>query len=337
MRDLIVNGMKNEHPLKLVVQIPAYNEEKSIANVIKEIPREIKGISEVKILVIDDGSKDQTLQVAKSAGADYIARNKVNLGLGRTFKKGIETALKLGADIIVNIDADVQFNPNDIEKLIHPIMNNEADMVTCSRFLNPELTKNMPWIKKWGNRRFTKLVSRITGKKFTDCQCGFRSYSREAALRIYINNGFTYTQEVFIDLVEKGLKIKEIPLEVRYFKKRKSIISGDLRRYGFKSLGIIGKATRDTQPMTFFGMPGLILLSLGLIGGLYSLTYWLIHHATTPIKTLFNVSVFFATFGAVLIVFALIADMLKRIKNIEEEVLYRIKKQELEGKGNKNK
>ena len=325
MIDIINGGMKK---LKLIVMIPPYNEEKNIGKVIKEIPRKIDNIEKVEVLVIDDGSSDKTAEEARKAGAEHVYKQKENNGLGNNFKKGIERALKLGADIIVNIDADGQFNPRDIKKLIEPIMDGEADMVTGSRFLKGSKTYNMPPIKIWGNRRFTKLINRITKKKYTDTQCGFRAYSREAALRLNLQGKFTYTQEVFIDLVEKGMRIKEIPIETTYFSNRKSIISGDLRRYGFKSLGIIAKATRDTQPLTFFGMPALIVFALGFIGGGSSFIYWLITSTTTPVRTLFNVSVFFMIFGLVLGILALVADMLKSIKSNQDEILYRLKKSE---------
>ena len=143
---------------------------------------------------------------------------------------------------------------------------------------------------------------------------------------------FTYTQEVFIDLVEKGLRIKELPLEVRYFKERKSHISGQLRRYAFKSIGIILKATRDTQPLSFFGLPGLVLFSLGFLGGAYSFWYWLTHLMTTPVRTLFSISVFLMVFGISLAILGLLADMLKTIHTTQEEILYKLKKKEFERK-----
>ena len=170
--------------LKVIVMSPAYNEAENIAKVIKGVPREIRGVGEVKVMVIDDHSSDGTAMVAKNAGADYVFRQKQRSGLGATFKKGIDIALRLGADIIVNIDGDGQFNSKDIPKLIAPILENEADMVTCSRFLQPEMTKNMPWSKRWGNKRFSNLISRITGEKFSDTQCGVRAFSRGAALRL---------------------------------------------------------------------------------------------------------------------------------------------------------
>lgn len=319
--------------LKVIVMIPAYNEAQTIAKVIHAVPREISGVESVKVMVMDDHSTDNTSEVAKEAGADYIFRQKQNSGLGVNFKKGVEVALKLGADIIVNIDGDGQFNAQDIPKLILPIMNNEADMVTCSRFINPEMTKNMPWAKRWGNKRFSNLISDITGEKFTDTQCGFRAYSREAGLRLNLKGRFTYTQEVFIDLVEKGMRIKEVPCEVQYFEGRKSVISngsftGLVKGYGFKSLAIIAKTTRDTQPLTFFGLPALILFLLGFLGGAFSFGYWIIYSATTPVKTLLNVSVFLMTFGAAMGILAMIADMLKTMKTNQDEILYRLKKSE---------
>jgi glycosyltransferase involved in cell wall biosynthesis len=332
----MINSLKQGgKKLKIIVMIPAYNEAANIGRVIKGVPRKINGIAEVEVMVMDDHSSDETSLVAKEAGAEYVFRQKQNVGLGINFKKGIDIALKLGADIIVNIDGDGQFNPKDIEKLVRPILHQEADMVTCSRFLNPEMTKNMPWSKKWGNKRFTNLISRITGEKFTDTQCGFRAYSREAALRLNLKGKFTYTQEVFIDLVEKGMRIKEVPCEVRYFDGRKSAISdggfaGLVKGYGFKSLGIIAKATRDTQPLTFFGFPAAVIFAFGFLGGLFSFVYWLFYHATTPVRTLFNVSVFFMVFGLALGILALIADMLKTIKTSHDEILYRLKRNEVD-------
>ena len=245
------------------------------------------------------------------------------------FRKGIEHALSLDADIIVNIDGDGQFNPKDIEALIRPILNGEAGMVTATRF-STQKPQNMPYIKKWGNRRFTNLISRVTGQHFTDTQCGFRAYSREAALKLNLFGNFTYTQEAFIDLVGKGITVKEVPLTVVYHKDRKSKLTGNLSRYGFKSLGIIARPTRDTQPLTFFGLPGFISFILGVIGGLYTLYFWLINHVTTPVRMLFNVSVFLVIFGISLAILGLLADMLKRISRTQEEVLYHLKKQELD-------
>lgn len=315
---------------KLIVTIPSYNESAKIADVIKNIPRNIDHIDDVKILVSDDGSSDDTVNIAKNNGADIVLAHKQNMGLGKNFQTALQKALHSGADIIVNIDGDGQFDPQDIKKLIVPILKKEAHMVTGSRFTSREQAQRVPIVKRLGNYAFTNLINLITKQKFTDTQCGFRAYSKEAALRLNLFGRFTYTQETFMDLVEKEISIKEIPISVKYFEDRKSHISGNLISYGFKSLGIIANTLRDTQPMTFFGFPGASVFSLGFVGAATSLIYWFINHQTTPIKTLFIVSVFFMTFGLLLIIFGLLADMIKRVKKIQEEILYKLKKKELD-------
>lgn len=314
---------------KLIVLIPTYNEAEKIKQVIESIPRHIDNIDEVLVLLADDGSKDDTVNIAREAGADFIISRKQNLGLGKNFQLGLEKALLKGADIIVNIDGDGQFDPQDIKRLIMPILYKEAEMVTGSRFASREESKRVPFVKRLGNYAFTNLINIITKQKFTDTQCGFRAYSKKAALKLNLYGRFTYTQETFIDLVEKELIIKEIPIAVKYFENRKSHISGNLINYGFKSLAIIANTLRDTQPMTFFGFPGASIFTIGVIGAAMSLMYWIIRHQTTPIKTLLIASVFFMTFGLLLIIFGLLADMIKRVKKNQEEILYKLKKQDL--------
>jgi len=317
--------------VKLIVMIPAFNEEGVIANVIRNIPRNVSSIKSVEVLVMDDKSTDNTVKVSKNAGADYVITNEVNQGLGQNFKKGINHALRLGADIIVNIDADGQFNSKDIPKLIQPILNKEADVVTCSRFIDSSIVKNMPFRRKIGNLLFAKIINRITGRSLTDVSCGFRAYSREAAFRLNLFGSFTYTHESIIDLTNKNMRISEIALPVVYFEERRSLISGNLISYGVRSLNIMIRATRDTQPLSFFGRPALLLLFIGLIGIAFSFGYWLIYHATTPVRFLFQVSVFLAVFGISLGILALLADMLKTIKMNQEEMIYRMKKGEYGG------
>ena len=236
---------------KIVVIIPAYNEENTIAKVIGEIPRDIS--DSVEVLVIDDGSSDNTVTIAKKAGADHVISHGYNKGLGIAFQTGIRNALEIGADIIINIDADGQFNPGDIPKLIKPIVEQKADMVTCSRFLKKEWIPKMPLVKRFGNKLFTNFINFLTRQKFTDTQCGFRAYSRDAALRMNLMGTFTYTQEVFLDLAEKGLIIKEIPCQVKGVREHgKSKVVKNPLLYAINSLMIILKAFRDYHPLKFF-------------------------------------------------------------------------------------
>ena len=305
--------------------IPAYNEEMTIGSVIKAIPRDIA--DDVKVVVIDDGSTDNTVNVAKESGADKIVSHGINKGLGIAFQTGIETALKMNADTIVNIDADGQFNPNDIPKLIKPIIEGNGDMVTCSRFLDKKLEPDMPWIKKFGNALFTKLVSRLTKQKFMDTQCGFRAYSREAALRMTLFGEHTYTQEVFLDLIAKGLKVVEIPCKVKGQRKGKSKVVNNVFSYGFKSLAIIIRTIRDYSPLEFFGIFGISLLSIGFVTGSVILIRWVFIRAIDPYRTVAGISFLLFITGLLLFFIALIADMLGRERKLVEEILYRLRRE----------
>src|SRR3989344_8259280 len=173
--------------MKVFVMIPAYNEELTINNVIKEIKRSSKNY---KILVIDDGTKDNTSKVAKKAGAHYIIKNKKNLGLAQSFKHGLEECLKLKADIIVNIDADAQYNALEIPRLIQPILDGKADIILTDRKILG--LNHMPFGKKYGNL-ISSLVTRfVSGFPVRDAQSGFRAFSREAALRLNVLSDYTY-------------------------------------------------------------------------------------------------------------------------------------------------
>ena len=309
---------------RLIVTIPCFNEEKTLVKVIETIPKKIKGITSIKVLVVDDGSTDNSAALAKKAGAEVFSHTK-NEGLGPTFTEGIRQALNNGADIICNIDADMQFNPKDIPKIIAPLVKHTADMTTATRFSNG-LSKNVPRVKRLGNYIFTWMVSTLSRKNFTDTQCGFRAYSREAALRLNLFGKFTYTQEVFLDLLNKGMKITEVPIKVRYYKERKAKISKSLPKYALQSLTIILTTFRDFRPLLFFGLPGIFIFTNGFLLSLGSLVYWVIMQRTSPIRMYLFTGIFLLTFGFLMIMLALIADMFKRIRMTQEEILYKMKK-----------
>ncbi|MFH1257100.1 MAG: glycosyltransferase family 2 protein [Candidatus Diapherotrites archaeon] len=312
---------------KLAVIIPAFNEEKTIAEVVQAVPRKIEGISSVKIIVVDDGSVDKTIQKARNAGADFIELHETNKGLGVAFRTGIEKAIESGADIIVNIDADGQFNAQDIPKLISPILNNQAEVVTCSRFKEKALAPKMPWIKRFGNNLFTWLVNYLTGERFTDTQCGFRAYTREAALRLTLFGKFTYTQEALLDLVYKGFRVKEVALEVKGERSTgKSRVVEHWYSYGVKALLIMVRAVRDHHPLRFFGGIGFVFLLAGGISALVLLVRLLVKHVITPYTWVAYADIVLIVVGFLLIVLALIADMWDRQRKIQEEILYRLKK-----------
>ncbi len=307
----------------VVVMIPAFNEERHIGKVVSTIPRDIGG--NVKVLVIDDGSKDKTVKMAKEAGADKVVSHRTNRGLGIAFKTGILNALKMNADIIVTMDADGQFNPKDIKRLIKPILREKADMVTCTRFLDPNTRVGMPFVKFIGNKMFTIFVNWLTKGNYTDTQCGFRAYSKEAALRLTTFGKFTYTQEVFLDLIEKGMTVVEVPCKVRPQRKGgKSKIVKNPISYGLKALRIILRAQRDYHPMKFFGFFSGIFFIIG-----FAISAMLIFQPYgsrffTPNWPLglFIGSLFFLTIGV-------LAEKDDRQRKIMEDILYEMRKKDL--------
>lgn len=310
----------------LVIIIPALNEEKTIGSVIAAIPKTVAGISTIETIVIDDGSTDRTREVAETAGATVV-RHHTNMGVGAAFKTGLKEALKAGADIIVNIDADGQFNPTDIAELIRPIQANIAHFVTASRFAKPEWVPQMPAIKKWGNKWMTRIINFLTGKNFTDVSCGFRAYSREAALRLSLFGNFTYTQETFIDLANKDIAMMEIPLKIRGEREfGHSRVADNLWRYGLKSATIIFRAARDYQPQYFVGLPGSIIFIVGLLSALFLLQHWLRTGQTYPYRSLVQVSGVLIIVGFLLLFLSMLADMLHRNRIIAEEAVYLARK-----------
>ncbi len=316
-------------PNKLVVMIPAYNEESTIGSVIRSIPKKIANAGEVKVLVIDDGSRDRTVEEAKRAGADRIVSFPMNRGLGVAFKTGIEEALKIGAEVIVNIDADGQFDSKDIAKLAQPILKGEADVVTCSRFKDRALEPKMPFVKKFGNSLFTAIINFLTGQGFSDTQCGFRAYSREAALHMTLFGKFTYTQEVFLNLVQKGFTIKEVACNVKGERIGKSKIVKHWYSYGVKALMIIIRTVRDYRPLQFFGSIGLALFLIGSVSALVLFIRLLLFKVVSPYMWAVYADVILIVLGFLLMILALLADMSDRQRKIQEEILYRLKKFEL--------
>jgi glycosyltransferase involved in cell wall biosynthesis len=315
-----------EDKLKLAVMIPAFNEEKTIEKVIKSIPKEIENISEIVVIVVNDGSTDKTAEIAEKAGAIVVSHKK-NKRLGPTFRTGLEKALKLKSDILVTIDADGQFDTAEIPKLTKAIIEGEADFVTGSRFISKENPpENMPWIKKWGNHRVANIISWATGKNFKDVTCGFRAYSKEAMLRLNLFGKFTYTQETFLDLAFKDMEIIEIPVKVTYFKDRKSKIASSLFNYGFNSANIIFRAIKDYRPLKFFGLTGITIFTLGLILDLFLLYHYSQTLTFSPYKSLGFLGAFLNAIGVLIIFIGILADLIDKIRLTQEKFLYLQKK-----------
>jgi glycosyltransferase involved in cell wall biosynthesis len=195
---------------KLIVFLPAHNEEKSIANVIRKIPREFHPSVKVEVLIIDDGSRDRTVEIAKNAGADHIFSFEKNQGLGAAVRKGLELSFKMGADISVMIDADDEYPAEQIPEIVFPILIGESDYVMGSRFLGT--IKGMKWNRRLGNYCFTFLQSLLIGRWIYDGQSGMRAFSRLVMEHAEIIHDYNYAQVLTLNLVRKGFRMKEIPI-----------------------------------------------------------------------------------------------------------------------------
>ncbi len=321
--------------MRLIINLPAYNEAAKIESTIKSIPRTFDTVTEVLIQVIDDGSSDDTRARARKAGADIIISHGSNRGLGKMFQTMRTSALENGADILVNIDADGQFNPNDIEKIIEPIIAGRADMVLADRFAHHE-AKNIPYLKDRLNRLGACFVRCALGYPVTDLTCGFRAHNRETLLRLGDPLGFTYTQETIIDAIGKGLRLEWVPVQVTYFTKRKSRVVKTIWSYVNNSTRIIIRAVRDIRPMKFFGLPGLICIFFSAIFFTIFLFKYFPEMQVTPHRNSLIATATFFLIGFQFIVLALVADMIKNSRKTTEETLYHLRKQRYEKREKQN-
>ena len=309
--------------MKIIITIPAYNEEETIGKVINEIPRRIDGIDRIEVLVINDGSIDNTVEVARKAGADKIISHKKNLGLGISFRDGLEEALKMGADIIVNIDADFQYNAKEIPELIEPIINGKADMVLGDRQINT--LDHMPIGKKLGNKLATWVTRQVTGLPIRDAQTGFRAFSREAALRMNLTGNYTYVQETLIQAANKNLTVEQIPIEFRRREGESRLISS-LFGYAKSAGNTIIRSYRDYHPFRVFTAIGGAIILIGLIFGFRVLIHYFATGMVTPYLPSAVLATVLIVVGLQVIVLGLLADTLKTQRMLEEEILYRLKK-----------
>ena len=298
--------------MKLVVLIPAYNEQANITQTVMSIPRKIMGIKKVEVLVVNDGSTDNTIDCAMNGGADKIVSHKRNSGVGAAFMTGIRNAILMNADIVVTVDADSQFDPNQIHELVVPLMNHQADVVIGSRFLEKR-AKNIPKIKLLGNKIFSKIVSITIGQKFTDTQTGLRAYSKEALLHISVVNDFTYTQEALIDLKFKKMQIVEVPVSVTYDDKRKSRVVKSIFGYTARALSIITRTLIYHRPVFSFGVLGAIFIGGGIFAKMLTISDALIINS--------SLSTGFIILGAVSVMMGMFASVVFRRQAFAEKDL----------------
>lgn len=320
--------MKNK---TCAVIIPALNEEKTIGDIMQRIPKVVCGNVRTVTIVVDDGSADATAQIALSCGG-IVVSNGTNQGVGFSFNRGVMKALELNADYAVNIDADGQMNPEDIERILAPIVNGEADMVTASRFIDKDLVPVMPKVKRWGNARVADIVSFICRKRYYDVSCGFRAYSRDVLLRMNLHGKYTYTQETFINLATKDdIRILEIPVTIRGEREfGKSRVASSVLKYARKSGAIMLRAMKDYRPELLFGG----VAGLNFVIALILEIIFLIHYLNTGLFSGYLwagiTGGFFLIVALFSLLFMIISDSISRVILNQEKLLYYEKKKAYE-------
>ncbi|XLQ20204.1 MAG: glycosyltransferase family 2 protein [Candidatus Moraniibacteriota bacterium] len=317
--------------MKLIINIPAYNESEAIGKTIKNLPRDFDGIDEVLVQVVDDGSKDGTADISREAGADIVISHSTNRRLGEVFNTAVESALENGADIMVNIDADGQFDSGEIVSLLKPIFDGKADMTVGDRF-KAGSADGIPVIKNTLNKLGAKIVGKFLNTEIDDLTCGFRAHNRETLLKLNKVSGFTYTQETIIDAIGKNLKITWVPVTVKYFEGRQSRVVKSVWKFVNNSAKIIIKAMRDVRPMKFFGIPGVIIMTAAFITFTIFLILYIPELHVTPYRNYLFTSIALLLVGMQFLIFALIADMIKSNRQLTEDMMYQIKKQKYEQK-----
>jgi glycosyltransferase involved in cell wall biosynthesis len=311
---------------KLIIQIPCFNEEKTLPITLANIPKTFPGIDVVEILVIDDGSTDHTVAVALENGVHHIVRLTNNKGLAEGFMAGLDACLKLGADIIVNTDGDNQYNNQDIEKLILPILNGKADMVVGARPI--EQIEHFSILKKKLQNLGSWVVRQISGTDIPDTTSGFRAFSREAALQLNVVSGFTYTLETIIQAGKKNVAVTHVPIRTNE-KLRNSRLFKNMFSYIKRSMNTMFRIYTMYEPLKIFMMLGGIPFLGALLISTRYLYFYVVGDGQGHVQSLILAAVLYIVSFQVWVV-GLLADLIGANRKLIEKILYRVKKLEIE-------
>jgi glycosyltransferase involved in cell wall biosynthesis len=310
---------------KLIVQIPCLNEAQTLPSTIRDIPRSVPGIDSVEILVIDDGSRDGTSDVARQHGVEHIVRFPQRKGLASAFAAVIDACLKLGADIIVNTDGDNQYAGADIPKLIAPLLKGEADVVIGDRevqdlaHMSP-MRKRLQWLGSW-------VVRQVSDTNVPDTTSGFRAYTRDAALRMTIVSEFTYTLESIIQAGKRRMAIAHVPIRSNP-RTRSSRLFSSVWTYIKASAATIIRIYAMYEPLKVFGIIGLFVFVCGLAVSLRFVYFYIVGEGLGHVQSLIFAAVLLIV-GFQIALIGLVADVISGNRKLIEDLLYRVRRMEL--------
>jgi glycosyltransferase involved in cell wall biosynthesis len=317
--------------VKLVVISICKNEAETIGQVLDSVPKKIEGITKIEKWVIDDGSSDKTVEVAKKHGAQVLS-DGADKKLASRFREALDLALDQRADVLVNIDGDLQFDPSEIPLLVKPIVDDTADFVAADRFTDMSSGKQrrpegMPIGKYLGNKMGARIVGKLSGQNFADVTCGFRAYNRKALFGLNINGTYTYTQESFQVLAMKKMRIQSVPVSIKYYPGRKSRVVKSFFQFVFGSAINILRAYRDYAPLRFFGALGLVFFVPGVLLLGFTTVHFIQTGVFSPYKAIGLTGIYLFTMSLLVWGLGLVADMMDRMLNNQEKILEYSKKQ----------
>jgi len=311
--------------VKLIIQIPCYNEAATLPVTLADLPRAIPGIDTIEYLVIDDGSSDGTAAVARQCGVHHIVRVTKNKGLANGFMAGLDASLRLGADIIVNTDADNQYHGGDIARLVQPILAGQAELVVGDR--RTDAIEHFSWMKKRLQNLGSWVVRQVSTTEIPDATSGFRALSREAALQMNVISRFTYTLETLIQAGKKNLAVSHVPVRTNTKLRESRLFKGNWN-YIKRSIATITRIYTMYEPLKMFSYIGGTVFGLGFLIGLRFLYYYITTGGAGHIQSLILAAVLLMI-GFQVFIIGLVADLIGFNRRLIESALYRVRRLEL--------